>query len=232
MESERTRGAALRAAIAISLMMLLAMGCITGRHAIVTATGTNIGVDVSQNPTTNSPQAKLGYQRTEVAIVPTNRSAKEDPGSQGNGAADLGDVLMELRYGGIFDLGASSGIYQRLAVGKTAVSRPGAAMMFARDADGNVSADAKAALQSLESVPEMSVGVRSSLAKLGGLRKCHKQEVDAAIESAGAGSYDAISDGDITTGQLNEIMAAVENLEECPPEAAASVPEEGGHNAD
>ena len=49
-------------------------GCTNNRHAVIAVTGTNIGVEISQNPANQSPQAKLGYQRSEVAIVPSNRS--------------------------------------------------------------------------------------------------------------------------------------------------------------
>lgn len=116
-------------------------GCESNRHMVLAATGTNIGVEISQNPATQSPQAKLGYQRMELAIVPTNRSSL-DTASTGNslqnGAKDLADVVMEIRYGGIFDTGPSSGIYQRLAVGPTAVTQPGASFMFAKDSDGKM----------------------------------------------------------------------------------------------
>lgn len=61
---------------------------------------------------------------------------------------------MELRYGGIFDLGSTSGIYQRLAVGDIAVRQPGAALMFGRDASGEVSSDVAVALQNLEQIPD------------------------------------------------------------------------------
>jgi hypothetical protein len=190
--------------------------CTSTRHAIVAATGTNIGVDVSQNPATNSPQAKLGYQRVEVAIVPTNRSAAEAAGDAAGGASEYGDVLMELRYGGIFDLGESSGIYQRLAVGSTAVQQPGASLMFARDADGNVSEEAEAALRSLKSVPAMPKDVRDAITAIRKLRACHRDDVDAAIKQSGAASYDDIVDHKVTIKQLEQITAAVQALPPCP----------------
>lgn len=127
-------------------------GCNSYNHQVIAATGTSIGVEVSQNPATQVPQAKLGYQRAELAIVPTNRSAEKTTttgaagNSMGGGATDHGEVIMELRYGGIFDTGKSSGIYQRLAVGKVAVSQPGAAFMFAKDNEGALSPHAADAL--------------------------------------------------------------------------------------
>ena len=70
-------------------------------NSVIAATGTNIGVEISQNPASQTPQAKLGFQRSELAIVPTNKTD-----SNGTGANVHGDVLMEIRYGGIFDTGS------------------------------------------------------------------------------------------------------------------------------
>ncbi len=127
--------------LALGVCLSVQMGCRSYNHSVIAATGTSIGVEVSQNPATQVPQAKLGYQRAELAVVPTNRSAEKTTTAQnsmGDGAKDHGEVIMELRYGGIFDTGKSSGIYQRLAVGKTAVSQPGAAFMFAKDDEGEL----------------------------------------------------------------------------------------------
>ena len=130
------------------VMIGIMYGCTTGRHAVIAVTGTNIGLEISQNPSNQSPQAKLGYQRSEIAIVPTNRSAGVDASgtsTTGNGAADVADVLMELKFSNIFSLN-NSGIYQRLAVGTTAVSQRGAAYMFARDQKGNLDPETAAAI--------------------------------------------------------------------------------------
>jgi hypothetical protein len=99
-------------------------------------------VEISQNPATQTPQAKLGYQRTEIALVPTNRPTEDPTDKKVKGAEETAEVLMELKYAGIFSWGASGGIYQRLAVGKTAVSQPGAALMFTRNVAGDVGNDA------------------------------------------------------------------------------------------
>jgi len=122
------------------------IGCGQQGYSVLAVTSTIIGVEVSQNPANQTPQAKLGYNRTEVAFVPTNRDAGEKAGTSWSGAKDSADVIMELRYGGIFDLGASSGIYQRLAVGNTAVQQPGASLMFGKDAEGKVDKNASDAL--------------------------------------------------------------------------------------
>lgn len=123
-------------------------GCTNNRHAVIAVTGTNIGVEISQNPANQSPQAKLGYQRSEVAIVPSNRSGGIEPAGTstvGHGASDVANVLMELKFSNIFSIN-TSGIYQRLAVGKTAVSQDSAAFMFARDQKGNLDPETAAAI--------------------------------------------------------------------------------------
>jgi hypothetical protein len=185
-------------------------GC-ASRHMIVAATGTNIGVEVSQNPANQSPQAKLGYQRTEFAIVPTNRSANEE--TKG-GAQEHGDVIMELRYGGIFDTGKSSGIYQRLAVGPKGVEQPGAALMFSRDAEGNVSPDAAKALQALKTVPQRDSALKARVAEIA-RRACHP-EVDKAIKESGLQSFNDLADYDFNEAQLAAIESKVSALEKCP----------------
>ena len=134
--------------ILIACVSILVYGCGNNRHAVIAVTGTNIGLDISQNPANQTPQAKLGYQRSEVAIVPSNRSGGVDPAGTNTygtgtvgGASDVADVVMELKFSnifsGIFNPG-SGGIYQRLAVGETAVEQPGAAFMFARDQKGGI----------------------------------------------------------------------------------------------
>lgn len=213
MTTKRSQGS--RSISIIALTSLAITGGCASRSAIVTSTGTNIGVDISQNPATNSPQAKLGYQRVEAAIVPTNRSAETVPGNFGGGAADHGDVIMELRYGGIFDTGPSSGIYQRLAVGHTAVQQPGASVMFARDADGKVDGTAQTALRNLASIPAPSSEFIDDVQQIQMLRSCHRREVDAAIVAAGAQSYDDIVDEKVTTEQLAVIKRNIQGLTPC-----------------
>ena len=143
----------LSTSLVLSLLFLLS-GCATKEHYVVASTGTVIGVEVSQNPANQTPQAKLGYNRAELAIVPSDRPTcvvKEDQsevvcGATSGSAKAVPDVLMELRYGGIFDLGPSSSIYQRLAVGNTAVRQPGAALLFAKGPDGSIDPNAERAL--------------------------------------------------------------------------------------
>lgn len=105
-------------------VIVLLTGCTAVKNGyVVTGTGTVLGVQIAENPATQLYEAKLGYARAEIALVPTNGVP----------------VIMELRYSGIFS--HSGGIYQRLAVGADAVKQPGAAYMFAKDADGTISSN-------------------------------------------------------------------------------------------
>ncbi|MBX3024577.1 hypothetical protein KF840_06680 [bacterium] len=203
--------------VACWLWLLAATGC-AGRHAIVAATGTNIGVEISENPQTQAPYAKLGYQRTEWAIVPTNRTGEKGPGDTEHSAKDHGEVLMELRYGGIFDTGPSSGIYQRLAIGRTAVTQPGAAFMFARDADGGINSTTAAALQSALTIPVVESDVVRKQLEIGRKHDCKAANaavVDAAIIATGKWTtYDDFRDGipPATASDVDAILAAIADV--------------------
>lgn len=119
-------------------------GCAEQGYAVIATTATNIGLEISQHPATNAPQFKLGYNRAEYALVPSNRPSNERTPADGRpaGAAETADALMELRYGGGAGTQIDTSIYQRLAVGETAVRQPGATLLFARRPDGDVSAGA------------------------------------------------------------------------------------------
>lgn len=126
--------------VATATGLLAGTGCTQTNHHVVASTGTVIGVELGQSAANQSPEAKLGYNRAEVAIVPSNRSST-DATTPESGADQTAEVMMELRYAGIFSTGDNSGIYQRLAVGKEAVKQPGAAFMFARPVNGELSAE-------------------------------------------------------------------------------------------
>jgi len=146
------------------LILPLIQGCTAAGSSVIASTGTVIGVEISQNQTSQTPTATLGYKRAELAYVPTNRGTvdkvKKVTGADGvitethegaipamkDGARDSANVLMELRYVGIFDVGSASGIYQRLAVGDKAVAQPGASLMFAKNDTGKVDATAAGAI--------------------------------------------------------------------------------------
>jgi hypothetical protein len=184
--------------IVIAAMIFISVsGCSNQRHAVIASTGTNIGLELAQNPANQMPQGKLGYNRAELAIVPTNRSSDKSSGETGNGAADVADVVMELKFSNIFS--GNSGIYQRLAVGKTAVSQAGAAFMFARDADGDLDPSTSGQISALYSISATETAVRSDKAKLsqfyGKADQVQKNIISAEIKKIGYGSWDYFSDG-------------------------------------
>ena len=119
-------------------------GCASD-HAVIASTATTIGVEVSSNPTTGAPTGVLGYRRAEFAFVPTNRAKVGEPvnSQTPSDVSKVANVLMELNYSGTISTKGS--IYQRLAVGTEAVTGQGAAVMFARDADGGLSPELAAA---------------------------------------------------------------------------------------
>ena len=155
--------------VACFLSLPLTQGCTAAGGSVIAATGTTIGVELSQSQTSQAPMGVLGYKRAELAYVPTNRgtagktTTTQDSGgnpivthegglqSTASGAKDSANVLMELRYSGIFHWGSGSGIYQRLAVGDKAVSQPGASLMFTKDSTGKIEPEAARALSAAQS---------------------------------------------------------------------------------
>lgn len=123
--------------LCLALSVLVLAGCrAIDRNYVITGTGTVLGVQIAENPTTQLYEAKFGYSRAEAALVPTNGVS----------------VLMELRYSGIFS--KDGGIYQRLAVGRDAIMQPGAALMFGKDNSGVLSSNAMQAITGkIEKIP-------------------------------------------------------------------------------
>ena len=114
--------------------MLLLCGCGTIKNGyVVTVTGTVLGVQLAQNQVSQMYEGKLGYVRSEIALVPTNGPP----------------VLMEMRYSGLFSFGSAGGIYQRLAVGSNACEQAGAALMFAKSPSGVIDTGAVNAVNTL-----------------------------------------------------------------------------------
>lgn len=172
-------------------LALWASGCANSKHYVIANTGTVLGVDVSQEPSSGMYHAKLGYARTEVAIVPSNRSSgKTNDVATGQGAKDVAPVIMEVKMANIFSGG---GIYQRLAVGAEAVSQPGASFMFAKDADGTISTGtAEAVAKSLTGVPKVNAegtAAKTTLAKAY-QAATDRANYDAVAKQLGYGSFE------------------------------------------
>lgn len=177
----------------------LLSGCATSNTVLV-STGTVIGVELAQNPTTGMYQAKLGYNRAEIALVPSTK--KYTP-----------DVITELKYNGIFSTGPDSGIYQRLAVGATAVTQPGAMAMFLKDPSGNISSNTAAALKSLASVPTVNSSATSSLVKIATAYKNtpDKTPWDAIAKGLGYPTFPAfLIDPSLTPEKVNSMAESLQ----------------------
>lgn len=152
----------LSALACLSGLAWLQTGCTASRENVLAITSTVIGVQVHQKDADKTPELKVGYARQEFAFVPTDRGTN---GSSTNSA----EVLMEINAKGNIGLGTAyqGGIYQRLAVGRTAVGQPGAAFMMAKDHEGAVSPEAaRAVSQSFQKLPTSDAGVADTRARM------------------------------------------------------------------
>lgn len=197
------------------LGILSSTGCVNGKHNVIAATGTSIGLEVAQNPSSQMYQAKLGYHRAELAIVPSNRSSggTNDPSFNG-GASDTTDVVMELHYANIFSL-QQSGIYQRLAVGKNAVSQPGAALMFAKSKDGTLDPKvAESITRAMQTIPAPDVDVTAlkvPLAKAFQAQPENAAKFHKAAQAAGYASFDEfLLDPAATASQVEAVKKGLQ----------------------
>lgn len=179
----------------------LVISCRTGPH-VISATGTIIGVEIAQNPQSQLYQAKLGYNRAELAVVPANTNTHEVP-----------NVIMELRYSSIFSL-TDAGIYQRLAVGTEAVKQPGAAFMFAKGQNGELSEKAAEAVsKSVMQVPIPPVETIAPKAKLARAyaASANKVPFNAAAQQAGFLSFDTfLRDVSVSAEKVTQVRQALQ----------------------
>lgn len=103
------------------IVLWLLTGCAAIKDKILVTTNTGLAFSVAENPTTGLYEAKLGYVRSELALVPTNGV----------------NIITEIRWNGIFKTG---GLYQRMAIGDKAVQA--AIPMFLKNPDGTLHPDA------------------------------------------------------------------------------------------
>lgn len=185
---------------------LLVQGCKSARNSVIAATGTLIGVELAQNPASQMYQAKLGYGRSEVAIVPTGKT------DTGGTAKDSADVLMELRYGSVFSLTEAS-IYQRLAVGSTAVTQPGATLMFAKSKYGTLDATTIDAItRNVQAIPAPDPGVSKTLLRQsqGYKKSLDKTAFDTVAAQLGHGTFSKyLLNPSLTADQANQMDTAL-----------------------
>lgn len=106
---------------AVALAITMLCGCKTQNGFVVMANATTLGFDISYNGV--QPQATLAYKRAEVALVPVSTNYTPD-------------TLMEFRFKtSIFT--SAGGIYSRMATGPNATTQAAAALMMAKDSNGN-----------------------------------------------------------------------------------------------
>jgi hypothetical protein len=194
--------------------VLALCGCTTNRHYVTAATSTIIGVEIAQNPSTQMYNAKLGYNRAEVALVPSNRgTGSEGDPSTGGGAADTTDVVMELHYGNMLSLSGSS-IYQRLAVGKGGVSQPGAAFMFAKGKDGTLDPQvAESVSRAIGTVPLSNPDVTALKLPLATAytQAVDKTKFNTAAKAAGFVDFDSfLINNQVTAAQVEAVKKGLQ----------------------
>jgi len=181
-------------------VLVLIAGCSTP-HTVIVNTGTVLGISVAENPTTTMYEAKLGYARAEFASVPISTNSL--------GTLVVPDVLVELRMENMFKGGL---VYQRLAVGENAVKQPGAALMFAKNAEGEVSPAALAAIQNIPSPDAIAVSNAVPLAKA--YQASDKKEAfDAVARKSGYASFKAfLVDPKLTPDKVKTVSTDLANL--------------------
>lgn len=183
---------------ALSLLALAAALCgCTNLHSVITSTQTGLGVSISENPSTQLYEMRFGYFRNEFAFVPGDTN---HPGT-------VPDVLMEIRMENILKGGL---VYQRLAVGPNAVTQPGAALLFAKGADGSADPNIAAAL--LRQTP--SPAAEATAAKLP-LAQAYQKAADkapfeAVAKSAGYETFSAfLTNSTLTTADVLKVKDAL-----------------------
>ena len=186
----------------------LVTGCATS-HSVIVSTGTVLGVAVAENPSTGMYEARFGYARTEFAHVPSNRARHTNEVSIGQGAKDTANVLMEVRMENLFKGGL---VYQRLAVGDSAVTQPGATLLFSKSPNGTTDTAALAAVQSIKS-PE-ATAVASALPLANAYRMSdNKDAFDAIARKNGFISFSAfLIDPDISQAKVDGVARDLKTL--------------------
>jgi hypothetical protein len=176
---------------------------------VIVNTGTVLGVAVAENPGTGLYEARFGYARTEFAYVPSNRARNTNEVSTGNGAKDVADVLLELRMENIFKGGL---VYQRMAVGTTAVSQQGAALLFSKNADGTLD---PAVASSVRTVPTVNSAVVSAQLPLAQAYSAstQKEAFDAVARKSGYTDFAAfLTDPKVSLDTVKTVTQDLRNL--------------------
>lgn len=140
------------------------------RETVLANTETMVGVAVAQDSRTNMYQGRAGYFRHELFLVPTSKrvaASGESGVAESNDPGSTPEVLGEIMADGAIasPVGGRDpvrvGVYQRLAVGKLAVTSGAAIALLARDAATAAGTQASTD-RSLEDLAAASTGVTFS----------------------------------------------------------------------
>jgi L-alanine-DL-glutamate epimerase-like enolase superfamily enzyme len=209
----------------------LSIGCTAVRDNVLATTVTVIGVQIHQKDQDKTPELKIGYARTEFAFVPTdhetarNSTDQGTKGSASGSARNSAEVLMEIHAEGNFGLGTAyqGGVYQRLAVGQTAVQQPGAALMMAKNKDGTLDKNsADAVSKALQKIPQTPPDVLAAIQPLSmaysDLYATKKDTFDKAVQAVQPDYKDFRSfiSGDPNTPDLEAVKKVRTELEKDP----------------
>lgn len=112
------------------LTLLLQTSCAVVKDHVFVTSGTVLGFSLAQNPATQLYEAKLGYGRMELGLIPTNTNG-----------VPTSDVMFEVTFGGL----PGGSFSQRLAVGTEACQWGSKSLLFARDSKGRMTIDPQVA---------------------------------------------------------------------------------------
>src|ERR1051326_7529412 len=69
----------------------LLCGCLANKENVLAVTGTVIGVQIHQKDADKTPELKVGYARTELAFVPTDKREETKPRKEGRSTGSARD---------------------------------------------------------------------------------------------------------------------------------------------
>lgn len=180
--------------LGLALLAVLC-GC-TNLHSVITSTQTGLGVSLSENPSTQLYEARFGYFRNEFAAVPGNTN---HPGT-------VPDVLMELRMENVLKGGL---VYQRLAVGRNAITQPGAVLLFAKGVNGQLDPQIAAALLKTPAPDADATAEKLPLAQAY-QRATDKSPFDVAAKASGYDSFAAfLTNSTLTSADVLKVYATL-----------------------
>lgn len=193
------------------VLMLAFSGCHSG--SVITHTGTVLGAELDYKPETNFPYGRLGYCRSELSVVPTNKT--EEGKIKGGGAKDVPNVLIEFSMANIFNIFTRHLIYQRVAVGDIAVTQPGAVAMLVKDGEGKIDPEVlkvALAVSKIPVTPETTLKAKNDLKDLYLADATVRDRIIELLKARGIDGWDAfIDDKTLTADDINSIIRGVRN---------------------